>query len=558
MANELTPILPNDSDLYNRYRFRADIWTGPNGTGRFVPKEDDIVYEYAVDGSKIEYRVTFVDGYPTYASTLTLIKASTPNGGVTPPDAILGNINDTPSVAHRCYIKTDVMPFAMNISAALPVYGQEITHFKLFKGWDISEDTGEVISARYTSSGSYIGENIPVVLVGTEVEDNTGVKATAPGYVTQNLPSGDVVTAVFYNDVGGQVYVHQLLIVNTNHIRSSEASKRQIIDIELISPWLATDNDLFLDYPANITLDTVQMIGRVHYTDGIQDYPVDGNRFRLDGAQSYIPGQIGQNIKVELSYGLSANEEAYSSLPIAGGRLMKQYRIRSVAVEGAYSVKLFGYPRWINALNGYTIDWWMYDLERTTRYNVTHLVEFTNNSAEYNPTLYGVKQQLEVAINLQSVNANYRNWRHVQSYAVNLVKAGSIPTVPSWKVYFSDDASASSYGDVLAAKVHFVSANVYTLNIHSNIVTQEAWVKAVYFDTFPLYNPYAETFPPTPTHFTVEFKNNSYEYALSEWNVVKQVINDYAQGELLRIHFYRQLAGERLYLSTACMPVHIV
>ncbi len=560
MANELTPILPNDAEVITRSRYLPDIWTGPYGTGRFVPRENDLVWKYNTDGSKQEWRVQFVDGPPGYLSTLVPVVANVTSGGVTPPDAVLGDIDDTPSVAHRCYINTTVQPFAMSISAALPAYGEALTHYKLFKGWDINEESGEVISARFNSSGQYIGENIPVVLIGTSVENNTGVKAPAPGHVTVDIPSGDVVTAVFYNDVGGVVYVHRLIVSNTNFVRSSEASKRQIIDIELVSAWLSTTESLTIDYPSNVTHDTVQMYAVVHYTDGAVQYPIDGDRFRIDGAQAYIPGQTGQSIPVTLSYRLVNGEEVFAGngLSVGGGRVMKGYRIRSVAYEGAYDVKLFGYPRWINAVNGYTLEWWLYDMERKTRYYVTPLVEFTTNSADYNPTMYGVRQNLEVAVNLQSVNSEYRNWRHVQSYAVNLVKAGSIASPANWRIYFGEAVSAASYGDQLSARISFVSGNQYNLNIASGYGSKEAWLKAVFFDTFPLFNPVKEIAPPTPTHFTVEFKNNSYEYSVNDWNVVKVVINDYAQGELLKLHFYKQLAGERLMLATACLPVHMV
>lgn len=560
MPNEIIPILPNESEINNRYRYIGDIYTGPNGTGRFVPREDDIVYQFNANGSRTEWRVQYVEGPPSYTAHLIPIVSSTPNGGATPSDAVLGDIDDTPSVAHRCFINTSVMPFTMTISAALPVYGSEVTHYKMFKGWDISAETGVVISARYNTSGQYLGENIPVVLIGTVIENNTGVKQPAPGHCTENIPSGDVVTAVFYNDVGGPVYVHRLIVSNTNFIRRSEADKRQIVDIELVSSWLSNSEPMTLDFPSNITLDTMQMTAIVHYTDGTQEYPVDGNRFRLDGAQAYIPGQTGQSINVTLSYLINTGEEIFtgSGLNVAGGRAMKPYRIRSVAYEGAYDVKLFGYPRWINAINGYTLEWWMYDMERQQRYYVTPYVEFTTNSADYNPTLYGVRQNLEVAINLQSVNSEYRPWRHVQSYAVNLVKQGNQIVAPNWRIYYGEDVSAVSFGDQLAAKIHFVSGNNYTLNLASNYVAQEAWLKALYFDTFPLFNPLTETAPPIPTHFTVEFKNNSYEYTVAEWNVVKTVINDYNQGELLKLHFYRQLAGDRLMLSTACVPVHLV
>ena len=553
MSEAIQPIWPNPDDVPNRLWYRGDIYTGVLGsTGRYVPKVNDAVYAYEPDYTI--YRVTYVNNEGL--STLEMTDLNENASGVTGEDILLGGAPGQPTEAFRCYINTTKLPFTLALDTALHFYGSTIAKYKVFKGLDIGE-TGEVISAWYNASGQLVSENIPVELVASDDLNNLAIKAPKVGFASKTLPDGHPVTVVAYDDVGGMVSTSRLLVRNTNFVRSSTAETRYVTGIRLQSPFLSLSDSKVLEYPENVTIDTVHLKGVVSYSDGgSAEWPVDGTKFKLLGMSAYIPTTPGQEQPVTLQYTLSASESTYAGLAQAAGSVMVPYTVRTVVADGAYSVKLFGYPSWINSVSGYRMEWWLYNLERDTYYYATPYVEMATNSAPFQPTQYGVNQEIVVAVNLNSVNPAFREYRHVQAITVTLARRGDILTVPNWTVSF-ETGQNPPYGQKAVARLQFVNTNQWNLNVASGAASMEQWLREIYFDTRPLFNNDIEELPPTPTHFNAMFKGRTYEMSVNQWDAISVVANDYAQGELLKLQFFKRTATEDLQLGTSCLIVYV-
>jgi hypothetical protein len=306
--------IDNIAPIYNPYdRWQTwninEIYTGTVGQGKFVPKIDDVVFEIA--GSTIIRHIVRDINPTTMVATLQQ-EVLTNTDPLTPEDIIFGIGVSTPSETYRVYVDTSVIPYTLAIDARNKVYGSMTNYCKIFKGVDTS-NTGIVISRMYDTNNNFLGENIPLELVAYDNINNLSIKVVAPAYTNASLTDGEVVTAVVYNDQGGVVSRRQMLVVNTAFIRSPDASKKYVTGISLRSPFMSPVNDNLLEYPINVPLMGLNLIGRVTYSDGShREYPVDNTRFSIYGFEGYLATIVGQRINLVLKYNLQPNEISYN------------------------------------------------------------------------------------------------------------------------------------------------------------------------------------------------------------------------------------------------------
>lgn len=557
MANEIQPINRDPNGPRGAF-FYDDVWLGTNPplghVGRFVTKEDDIVYKFEGNGVKVDYRVTYVDG--DGIPTLEELKPVSELGG-NEEDVFRGSDLATDEDIIRCFINSDVLPMEMSLDGRLVVHGEDISHYKVFKGTDYDSPEAVIISAMYNTSGQITSTDIPMVTPpGITNGDYVG-KIPAPGYSTHAMPTGSVVTVVIFANDGRVVRIRRMQVENTNWVRSVANNKKLVTDIRLVSPYLSPTDANVLEYPVNITMDTAQLFGRVTYTNGVETLPIDNGRFSLLGFNNSVFTSATEGQEITLSYQMAIDEEAFGIVGVTENRkIMKNYRIRGVEFPGAYNVKLFVYPEWVDAVTGYRLRAWLHNIDRRTYVDVTGYLQLTENSEPFRPKTYGVMQNLRLALDLRAIDSNYREIRHLQTIGIVLNAAGSSSAVPRWRIFFQE-TQTPPFGIQGIARIQHVTSNTYTLNISSNYTTQANWLKAMYFDSYPLLGG-QETAPPLPTNFTVELPNGTFDYSISQWNTILNMTGSFDQGELIVIHFWRAIGSERVYLSTAALPVHLV
>lgn len=527
-----------------------EIYTGPTGTGRYVPNPDDMV----VDWSQGFLRVNSVD-YSTGISHLVAWTLPKDAHDHSDEDLLLGVGPGYDSESWRCFIDTSVMPHTLAIDGRLHIYGSQSSYIKVFRGTNIGV-TGEVISSFYDSVGNLLGENIPLELALFSSADthNVSVKVPMVGYTTNRLDNGEIVTVVAYNEDGGAVSIAKLVVMNTAFVRTTDREKRYVTGISLNSPFLHPGDSKVMEYPINLPVRSVPVYGVVHYSDGRKrELPIDGTKFNLYGTEHFTSSVVGQRLPLVLTYKLSENEYSYSASVGNTYHLSEQYIATTTQADRSYGVKLFVYPVWIDSIIGYRLEYFLYSLQRDRFYHVTPYVELAVGSRPFHPTEYGVVQELNLAIELDKIHGGFGKFRHVQTVAVSLLARGD-ENRTCWTVRYAP-GQEPEYGMGLRAEMEFVNVNHWRLRLDNGFGSKEEWLRHLYYGTLPLHDPTREAKAPEPTHFNLVFANRKIELGVSQWNAETVVPNDLATGELLYLEWMRRTPNGDLQLAISGLRV---
>lgn len=544
----------SDPNRGHRRWLKSEIYTGPNGTGRYVPNEEDEAWDW-VTGL---WRVVTVNRTTGLSQ---LVQYIPPNTGesVSEEDILLGVGPGYQSESYRVYLDTSVIPHVLAIDSRLRVYGTTVSAVKVFWGTDISDES-KVISAMYDQGGTLLGENIPLELVqmpnnpqsGVPSAINYAVKTPMVGYTSQKLPDNEPVTVVMYDDVGNVTSIAKLLIMNTAFIRTTDASKKFITSIHLDSPFLSEGDDSLLKFAINMPVDALNARGVVTYSDGSKKImPVDGTKFNLYGLQNFIATIVGQKIELVLSYKLSADEYVYGASASLQKHLSIPYWATTTRLDGAYSVKLFCFPQWVDDITGFKLRWFLFNLNRSEFHEVTSLVTFGVNSLPFDPISYGPIQRVTVGINMNDLDASYSNWRHSQTIGIALLAPGN-EISNGWNIEYSP-GQAELYGKGLRAISTFVNVNNWKLKIDCGLELQSTWLQKVFYNAEPLVNTQSENRAPEPNHFVLMIGTKEYTYPIDRWNTELLVTSVPANGEPLFIRFIRRLPENDLQLGIGGM-----
>ena len=538
-----------------------DLFTGPTGTGIYVPNVNDEVHQI-VDATKTEYVVTAIDPV-TLLSTLRVISGSVTDGEFQ-MNVLFGVGPGTEADTYLVYIDKSVTPYRLTVDERLSVGGSLSTYCKIFAGSDLSAATGNVISAMYDNSGNFVSENVPLELAGTwqgtALVANTAIKTVVPCKTNANLQDGEIVTAVFYDQTGFVVSKRQLCVWNTGFVRGLDQSSKEVVDISLETPFLAGANSTQITYPVNVPINGLNLVGVVTYSDGSTvSWGVDGTRFSVAGLDSYANTIVGQECPIVITYQLQAGEVAYGMENQNSDHISKIYTIVTSAVDGSYAVQLFCYPQWISALAGYQLNWFLYDLARSITYDVSNMVTIdTVNGPAFQPIAYGVHQTLKVFVNLQDVNAVYANFYHTQIVDVVLNFAASnrpaIATIPDWFVT-PVSGSLPLYGQGVHATYYNPGGSSNQVLLTGDFTDFTSWLNAYFNNTLPLYNPTIETQAPTPTHFAVLAGGVRIEYPITQWNQAIILSQSLTDSSTIFLQFFQRTTQADLQLAIAGVPL---
>lgn len=547
----LNPII--DRNRAHRRWNLNEIYNGTNERGAYVPNPDDEVWSW---GNGL-YRVVAVD-YQTGLSTLEKHSDKNLSSGLMEDDVLLSSKPGIPADTFRIYVNTSVVPHVMNFDNFLHVYGTNAQYLKVFKGTEIGIN-GEVISGQFSSSGILVTENILLEQVRDPEGTIRAIKTPMSGFVTDTLQEGEIVTVVIYSGSGEVLSVSKLVTVLSNSVRNIDASKKQITDISLVSPFLSQIDNLLLEVPVNLTIESMSMQMYVTYNDGSKvSYPIGDEKVKLLGIENFISSEMGYTADLVLNYVLGEGE--YSNLvKTAGNRsfINKPYRLRTIDSDSAYSVKLFICPKWDFSTNKWSLEYYMYTLDRDIMYRVTPFIEYSVNSAKFDGSLYNVAQELQVSVNLSKVHSSYTYHRHTMSFKLTLSQPAT--NIGSAGYYLLEYNNDSIVGSRAVAKVNEF-ANVYTMDISQGLISGGDILDSLYWNTEPLYYEYAEASAPAPTHARVKVGDN-WQRTLPVDELVDILQNvdapasDVRQGGLVRIEWYRQTQTGILEVGTTALTV---
>jgi len=538
----------------------AEIYTGSVGANRYVPNVNDRVIDLSTNEW---YSVTAINPV-TFVPTLEIIKVI-PEDNFSSVDKLLGVGPGTQSDTYRCYINKSVLPHTLCVDARLRVFGSNANSAIIYKGSHL-DGSAVAISAIYDQSGNMLGQNIPLELVGVNNGLNLAIKTVPVCHTVSDLLDGEVVTVVFYSANGIVVSKRQLLIENTAFIRNTDDSIKYIIDIRLESPFLSQNDNKLIQYPLNVPINGLMLIGVVTYSDGSQlRMPVDGGKFSIFGFAGYIATIVGQKFNLVLKYTLSSDEVVYGAQSIGnqlgGNFITSNYRAITLKANGAFSIKLYPYPVWVNELVGYQIRWYMYTLDRSNVYDVTPYVSFNSNSIPFNPVGYGIKQTLGVSVNLQNVNAIFSDYKHVQSVDITLVAPGTARTT-NWTIGFAPNQTPPFGNDNFAISTMVqqplgsVPSAIWSINLTSAASSLADWLDRLYYKTLPLTDLASELVPPVPNMFALVVDGVDVEFPITAWNTTLTLPGAVPNNSTIFIKFIMRMPDNDLQLGISAMPVY--
>lgn len=527
---------------------RNEIYTGPNGTGIWVPNVDDMV----MDWNNGVYRVAAVDHYRTNLSYLVKVNINTLGGGLDDSDMAVVTGVGANSNSFRVYVNNETVPHTLAVDSRVIWNGGANTYIKVFRGTDYSETTGQCISAMITTGGRITSENIPLVAVTIPSGTNVTQKTAQVAWCSDTLTDGEVVTIVTYTSAGQITSVDKFVVKLTNYIRSINQTAKYVTNIELITPFLSKTDNRLIECPINMLVQSLNFSAKVTYSDNSSIVSnVDGVKWNIAGLKMFVSSQIGKYDNLMLTYNLGPNELAFdATAALPDRKIVREYRIKTVDIDTFYAVKLFVVPQWIQNTRKYQLNWYLYNLERHDIVDVTQFVEYSTTSPAFKGDAYNTTQNLQVSFNLQRLGQNYSYFMHVQNVAITLLSPGT--TIAATRYYTIAYGEFSTYGNGVRGLYSADELNVgkLKLNVASGYADSLSWVTNVYRPLEPLYYSANEAEAPAPTHVRLIIGSGAaaWQREIPIGDITKDIRNinmAITQGAMIRLEmFYRNTDGD--------------
>jgi hypothetical protein len=547
----------DNSNFYNpdrgfRVWLKTEIKLSANQTNRWIANVNDLVVDYDQGFERV---IDVEQG--TFVPTLEPWEPKPHTDPDGEEDVLVGVGPGYSSESYRCFIDTSVTPFTLSPDKRLHFYGSMVSSYAVFRGSDINHETGEMISTFYDPSGNFLGPFIPMeseTILGSDGTPLATVKSPMVGTTNVDLQDNERVTLVAYDDKQGVVSYAQLLVMNTQVLRQTDQSKRYVEGIAIDSPFLSESDPKVIEFPLNVMVKQIPMTGLVKYRAGQQvRMDVGVPPMQMLGLENYVASGEGQEFPITLRYQLADDEISYGLVPTADRAITENYIARTIPADGAYSCRLFVYPNWVNATTGYTLEFWLYNVDRQVYYNVTPYVELGVNSPVFRPRAYGEVQTLTYAVNLNKVDGRFAPYRYVTTFQIALVTSGE--SKATWEIFPKPD-QLESFGRNLVADMDYKSVNNWDMRLQNGLQSKQQWLQKMYYDAQPAINTQTEAYPPEPTHFIVHFLHNSYQFTVDQWNATLRVNNDLNNGQLMNIQWIRKMYDTDLQLAMTALPVY--
>lgn len=541
-----------DLEAEQRIWFMNQIFTGLPGTGLYCPNVNDLIIDL-ISGWYLVTTIDITTGRCTYIPWQ--LPNITQNNVIV--DSLLGVGTADQRETWRVYVDTRQMPYSMQIDGRLHLYRSDADYYKVFLGTDLTAN-GTLVSASYTPSGEFVGENIGLEHVGHDDINNWAIWAPAAGNTNRRLHDGEVVTVVLYNADSHMLSHASMLVQNTALVRRTAAGLKQVVSIGLRSPYLSEADPSQLVVPINIDLKTAVMTGVVRYNTGEEmEIPVilDGTgKMSLHGLVWYSPTIQAYPKDLTLAYRLSEDEYSLVHGVTENGAIAAPFTIRAVAADGAYSVRLYAFPTWNSPAGRYDLDFWLFNIDRDVYYRVPRsVVEIPDNEVPFDGQDFTTLQRLKFGVELSNVDTILPNYKHVQSVEIVVSKAGTEPG-DKWQVK-CDPAQAKFFGAGKAAKNRFVNVNLSYLDLKVGALDIGDWLNKLYYPLNHLFDDTTEVSAPEPTHFVIHTKTREYQFSVAAWDQEFPILNDAAEGETIYIRWLRETANSQLQLGVTGLAV---
>lgn len=524
---------------------------GEGKKGRFVPNVDNKVW--AADRGT--YYVKELN--PTTLIPVLQRYVEPEVGGADTKDWLLGVGDRWPQQGFFMYADNEQDVPRISLDAQAIFRHPAISFFRCY-GYDASGNL-EVISAWFNQSGEYKDDKIPRLEVdSTQSPDGYQYYVPEVFWGTRKFIERETVKLVGFSAENNEIAEASFIVRTGSTVRRSSTPARRIASIELRSAYLSTTEENRLRIPTGTNIASVAMMCRVNFESGkFIDLPIDGTKVRIQGLEESISTSPGWLRDIILYYYMGEGEMYVGSDSNDGKSIRQVYKVEVDPTQETYGFKLFMYPTWIDANNGWGWVSFLHDYDHSQVYDVSGMVEQTANSGIWDPFLLGVKQYLRVAIDVNKVDPRYNEYRHAQTIQMALIEKGGTDADNYWRVYY-EDGQSPAYGDGCKAVLTYVSSQVWTGDLSCGCASVEEWLDKLYYRTLPLFDPTTEKSPLEPTHFVYTLRGQRYRHPITDWNKTIQVKTGGQEAETSVIHFISSQNGVDLYLGTSGLYTHQV
>lgn len=532
-----------------------DVWLGSNGLNlnglpRFVAKVNDYVIRPTTHE---QWRVVAVDQI-TLVPKLEPTSPYTGGGTMTEDEILFGVGPGSQAQLLRVYINNSFNPPKMTVDTHCFVGGSANAYAIIYRGGDPSMG-GEPVSRMYNNSGGFLGVEVPLQSVVMDSHDTSLLKIVQECWTNAVIEDGEALTVVFYSSGGIVQSKAMLLAENTTYIHGPDIQRKFVTGISLESPWMSSSDPNVLQYPLNIPANAVGMMGVVNYSSGPPlKLPVDGTKFSMLGMDGFISSIPGEKFDLVLRYALSEDELSYAGQGMYVDRFVTEpYSVVTLPIEPGYTLKLFPYPFWDDALQGYRLKFWMYNLARNSYQEVTDLIQYSTERPGFDPRGWGLQQRMQVNLNLRKVSSAYMPMIHTQMFDVTLFGPPQESDTP-WLVNTQLSPGTPGFGRAVYAKR--IDQNQFYIN--GGYDKKEDWLKAYYYDSEPIVDRRSEGYAPEPTDFWVSGNMGATwtRYFLDDsWKSLIRVQNLVENYKSILIRFTRPGTSGPIELSMAALTI---
>ena len=519
-----------------------EIYLGHEGLNKFIPRVSHYIIEPDTGNT---YKVEYLNEVTYIPSLVPIVIKQTID-----INEIISSTNDN----FRVYYDKSISPYSLAVDGLVRIYSNTATHARIYRGNNI--DANEVISKRYDNNGNLIGMDVPLTMVAFNSHDNYAIKSIPTCNTTAELLDGEPCSVVVFDSNGKVVSRVNCIVEETTYIAPAFAEQKFITEIFLKTPFIEVGEPEIINYPVNLPMDSFHPIGVVQYNDGSQvEYPVDGDKFRLYGIESFVSTIIGHNIPLVLSYRMDSNEAALTNVHTLAGRYVtRDFKLKVSNPNTSYNVKLYIYPVWVDRVNGYRLKAYLMNLDRNVLFDVTQLITLSTNSAPFNPLLYNIIQRVSFNIDLNNVSSIYNSFIYTQTIDIVLRGHADESTINNiWEVKTQIPTATGFYGTNIIAVRNNTSHNKITIS--NNLNTVEDFLASTYRKIDPLSNPITETQAPDPTHIEVRYNNESKIIPIGSFKDVITFTSNVTRFDTIDIVFLRNVLSNYLKLGVLSMIV---
>lgn len=527
---------------------------GKEGEGRWIANPGDFVIDIT---SFTWYRVVSVNQttlVPTLEPIALPLQTSIPETDPYVAMSAQGSYS-----LWYVYLNDTVTPNVLNVENRFRIEGSEASYAKLFRGTNIGA-SGECLSRIYDQYNNLIDEKIPLELAEMDSARNYTVRHVEPFYTASTIADHERVTLVVYSDTNNVIEVREMVIVKTGLVATPNDDRDWIENVTLQSPFILKSDPTTLQIPVNVPLASLNLQALITYRSGRTSLVnVDGTVARVTGLDSgtFVATKVGESFQILLHYYLQSNEYSFLASNTARRSISKQYTCKVVRPEGAYNIKLFGFPRWVDETTGYRFVWWVGNMERTLMMDVTGLVRVNENQTAFDGRLYGMVQRVTATIDFQKINPSWTSTRFVQTMDVTLDREGSDHSATNWELSFNPD-NLPVYGIGTHVNAHMVNENLWQVDLTSGCVNMNDWLTKFYYNLLPMKDYYASSgLPAVPTHFIiVSSLGVEYEFPIEQWSnslTINSALND---SDTMILKFIKKTQNQSiLYLAVGGVPI---